>query len=101
MTEFKVQTPELANAAPVINSASRAAGTAQRVAAAAANNEVAFGGEPIGAVFGAMCGRAKDATSELEQTTQDLARNVAMAALGYLHTDRGIVATYKLPGFKP
>jgi hypothetical protein len=48
-----------------------------------------------------MCGRAQGATSELEQTGQTLARNVAMAAFGYLNTDRGIVAMYRLPGFKP
>ena len=69
-------------------------------ASSAAGQEGAFGGEPIGAVFAEMCGRAQGATSELEQTAQSLARNVAAAALGYLDADRGIVAMYKLPGFK-
>jgi hypothetical protein len=101
VTQFKVQTPELAAAAPVINSAATHAGSAQRAATSAAGQEGAFGGEPIGAVFADMCGRAQGATSELEQTAQSLARNVAMAALGYLNTDRGIVAMYRLPGFKP
>lgn len=101
MTEFKVQTPQLAAAAPVINSAATFAGSAQKAASAAAGQEGAFGGEPIGAVFAEMCGHAKGATAELEQTAQSLARNVALAALGYLNTDRGIVAMYRLPGFKP
>jgi hypothetical protein len=101
VTRFKVQTPELAAAAPVINSAATHAGSAQTAATSAAGQEGAFGGEPIGAVFADMCGRAQGATSELEQTAQTLARNVAMAALGYLNTDRGIVAMYRLPGFKP
>jgi hypothetical protein len=101
VTQFKVQTPALAAAAPVIKSAASHAGSAQRAATAAAGQEGAFGGEPIGAVFAEMCGRAQGATSELEQTGQTLARNVAMAAFGYLNTDRGIVAMYRLPGFKP
>jgi len=101
VTQFKVQTPELAAAAPVINSAASHAGSAQKAASAATGQEAAFGGEPIGAVFAEMCGRAQGATSELEHTAQSLARNVAIAALGYLNTDRGIVAMYRLPGFKP
>jgi hypothetical protein len=74
VTQFKVQTPALAAAAPVINSAAGHAGSAQRAATAAAGQEGAFGGEPIGAVFAAMCGRAHGATSELEQTGPTLAR---------------------------
>lgn len=101
MTQFKVQTPQLAAAAPVINSAGSQAGSAMTTATTAAGQEGAFGGEPIGAVFAEMCGRAQGATSELEQTAQSLARNVAMAALGYLNTDRGIVPMFRLPGFKP
>jgi hypothetical protein len=101
VTQFKVQTPVLAAAASVINAAAKHAGSAETAASSAAGQEGAFGGEPIGAAFGEMCGRATTATQELETTAPTLARNVAAASLGYLNTDRGIVAMYRLPGFKP
>jgi hypothetical protein len=104
VTQFKVQTPALAAAAPVINSAAGHAGSAQRAATAAAGQEGAFGGEPIGAVFAEMCGRAQGATSELEQTGQTLARNQldrsdlippgVKEALSHVVYYRGVYRTY-------
>lgn len=104
MSEFSVETEQLAAAAPVIAAASLLARSAQEGLAAAAGSEGAFGAEPIGAVFASMCGRARQAVGELQQTTEALSRNVAAAGQGYLNTERGIVPTYALHasgGFNP
>lgn len=103
MTEFRVVPEGLASAAPVIGTAARAAGSARNLAASVAGQEGAFGSEPIGAVFADMCGRAQAASGELEQAAEALSRNVAMASVGYLNTDRGVVSMYALMsyGFKP
>lgn len=99
--QFTVETQILATAAHMIAGASQLAGSAQSAAASVAGSEGAFGNEPIAAAFFEMCGRAQTATGEIENTLQTLSRNVAAAALGYLVTDRGVVAMYQLPGFKP
>ena len=99
--QFTVETQTLAAAAQMIAGAGRLAGSAQAAAASVAGSEGAFGNEPIAAAFLEMCGRAQEATGEIEGTLQTLSHNVAAAALGYLVTDRGVVAMYRLPGFKP
>lgn len=104
MSEFAVETEQLAAAAPVIGAAALVARSAQGGVASAAGNEAAFGAEPIGAAFADMCGRAQQAIGELQETTETLSRNVAAAGMGYLNTERGIVPTYALHvfgGFQP
>jgi len=48
-----------------------------------------------------MCVEAERAVGELGQTVDELSRNVAMAALGYLTTDQGVIPISALPGFRP
>ncbi|HEY3728698.1 MAG TPA: hypothetical protein VGL51_16090 [Solirubrobacteraceae bacterium] len=100
MSTFSVKTPALAAAAVTIDATTGSIRSAQSAVSSASGQAGAFGGEPIGAAFDAMCGRAQAATGELEQTMQELSRNVAAASVGYLVTDQGIVPTDALPGFK-
>ncbi|HTU87987.1 MAG TPA: hypothetical protein VMF57_20580 [Solirubrobacteraceae bacterium] len=101
MSGFTVDTQALANAAQMIAGSGQLAGSARSAAASVAGQEGAFGNEPIAAAFAEMCGRAQTATGEIETTVETLSRNVGAAALGYLVTNRGVVAMYRLPGFKP
>lgn len=101
MSSFTVHTPALAAAAIVINASSHSVGDARSAAASAAGQAGAFGGEPIGGAYEAMCARAQTAMQELESTIQSLGRNTAAAAVGYLVTDHGVVPISGLPGFKP
>ena len=101
MSGFTVDTQALANAAQMIAGAGQLAGSAQSAAAGVAGQEGAFGNEPIAAAFADMCGRAQTATGEIQSTVETLSHNVAAAALGYVVTDRGVVAMYRLPGFRP
>src|SRR5579875_3128120 len=94
-----VHTPALAAAALTIDLSAGSVSSANSAAASAAAQSGAFGGEPIGAAYDAMCSRAQAATSELESTIRSLSRNVAAAAVGYLVTDRGVVPTRAMPGF--
>jgi len=101
MSYFKVVTPTLAAAALMIDGNAESVRSAGSSASSAAGQEGAFAGEQIAGAFAAMCVRAQQATEELEGTMQDLSRNVAAAAVGYLVTDRGIVPIRDMPGFKP
>lgn len=76
-------------------------GDARSAAASAAGQAGAFGGEPIGGAYEAMCSRAQAAMGELESTIQSLGRNTAAAAVGYLVTDHGVVPIKGMPGFRP
>lgn len=95
-------TPTLAAAAMLIDGTAdhaSSAGTAVSV-----GQEAAFGSEPIGVAFGAMCARAQLASTDLEQTVRELSSNVGMASIGYLQTDNGIISIAALQyfgGFKP
>jgi hypothetical protein len=99
VSSFTVVTPSLAAAAAQIDACAALAAAAG--AALLAGQGAAFGSEPIAGAFAGMCARARSATAELDQTVAMLSRNVAAAAVGYLVTDRGIVAESALPGFKP
>jgi hypothetical protein len=101
MSGFTVDTKALAHAAQMIAGAGQLAGSAQSATAGVAGQEGAFGNEPIAAAFAEMCGRAQTATGEIETTAVTLSRNVGAASLGYLVTDKGVVAMYRLPGFSP
>ena len=101
---IEVKTPVLAAAAGVIGSLKGTAGDASAAAAAAQDGAASFGGEPVGADFSDACAMGIRAVDELERTIGELSQNVAMAALGYLNTDEGVVpisALTKLGGFKP
>jgi hypothetical protein len=63
----------------------------EHVAAAAGSG--AFGGEPAGAAFEAMCARAGDALGSLADTMGQLADNTAAASQGYAITDKGAIPT--------
>lgn len=91
MSSFTVHTPVLAAAALIIEAGARSAGDARSAAASAAGQAGAFGGEPIGGAYGAMCARAQAAVQELETTMHALSANVAAAAVGYLVTDQGVI----------
>jgi hypothetical protein len=102
MSSFSVITPTLAAAAMLIDAAANHANSAG--AAVSLGQGAAFGSEPIGAAFGAMCGRAELASTDLEQTTRELGRNVGLASIGYLQTDNGILSITELQmygGFRP
>ena len=104
MSRIQVQTPLLAAAAGVIGSLADRAGDAHDDAAAAEASAPAFGGEPAGAAFEHACLDGMRAATELQSTIEQLSQNVAMAALGYLNTDQGVIpitALEKLGGFKP
>lgn len=58
---------------------------------AASSTGGAFGGEPAGAAFDSMCGRASDAVASISDTLGQLASNTAAAAQGYIVTDRGAI----------
>ena len=58
MSSFTVQTPALAAAAMTIGTAADGVSSARSAAASASGQAGAFGGEPIGGAFSAMCGRA-------------------------------------------
>jgi hypothetical protein len=91
MGQIQVTTPELAVAAVAIGRLGSDLGEA-RAAISAAQGEVgAFGDEPIGSAFAQMCERASQATAEFDQTTSQLSHNVAMASLGYVTTDEGVI----------
>jgi uncharacterized protein YukE len=64
---------------------------AQSEANAAAGGSGAFGGEPAGAAFEAMCTRAAGAMGEIATTLDQLSTNTAAAAQGYHLTDVGAV----------
>jgi uncharacterized protein YukE len=99
MSQFSVN-PEVLNAAATTIATTTSGVTTARSAAQSASGQAgAFGGEPIGAAFLAMCSRAQAATTELETTMQSLARNVEAAALGYVVTDRGVVPAKALEAF--
>jgi len=97
MSTFKVLTPTLAAAAGMVDSTAgyvNSAGTAVSPGQAGA-----FGSEPIGAAFSAMCERVQQVTDELEQTVGELSRNLMMASMGYLQTDQGILSLTMLHQF--
>ncbi len=89
--QIKVQTPELALAAAGIGRLSKEIGSAKSAITSAQGQSGAFGGEPIGATFLTMCSQASRAAEEYGQTIADLSRNVAMASLGYVTTDEGVI----------
>lgn len=91
--QFQVQTPELALAAAGIGRVAAEVQAAGRAVRSAESEAGAFGGEPIGSAFLSMCGAASRAAGEYGQATDALARNVAMASLGYVTTDEGIIPT--------
>jgi hypothetical protein len=99
MSSFTVHTPALAVAAMTISTTAGAVNSAYSAAGSASGQAGAFGAEPIGGAFVAMCSRAQQVTDELEQTMRSLSRNVAAASVGYLVTDQGIVPINALPGF--
>jgi hypothetical protein len=96
---IQVQTPELALAASVIGSLGATAQQARQEVAAAQGEAAGFGGEPIGAAFLSMCSRATQAVAQIQQATDGLAQNVAMASVGYLNTDQGVVPISALKTF--
>jgi uncharacterized protein YukE len=101
---IQVQTPALAAAAGVIGSLKGATADARSDTSSAQAGAASFGGEPAGAAFDTACADALKAIDELEDTIGQLANNVAMAALGYLNTDLGVIpidALHKLGGFNP
>jgi len=99
--QIRVQTPELALASSVIGGLGASVGSAQGQVGSASGEGGAFGGEPVGDAFISMCVEAERAVGELGQTVGELSRNVAMAALGYLTTDQGVIPISALPGFRP
>ncbi len=101
MGPIQVQTPELALAASVIGRLGGSTHSAEGEVASALGEGGAFGGEPVGDAFLSMCVQAQRAVAELGQTVDELSRNVAMAALGYLNTDQGVIPIAGLPGFRP
>lgn len=96
MPQIKVQTPELALAASAIGSTSADVQSAQSSIGSAQAEAGAFGGEPIGAAFLNMCSQASRATAEYGQVVSELSQNVAMAALGYVNTDEGVIPVSSL-----
>jgi Excreted virulence factor EspC, type VII ESX diderm len=99
MSAFSVNPQALASAASTIHATASSVSQATSAAASAQGQAGAFGGEPIGGAFEAMCARAQTATQELDTTMQSLARNVGAAAIGYLVTDQGIVPISALKAF--
>src|SRR4051795_8770030 len=91
MGQIQVQTPELAVAAAGIGRLSSELDQARSAISSAEGEAGAFGDEPIGATFLRMCSQASRATAEYDQTISALARNVAMASLGYVTTDEGVI----------
>lgn len=101
---IEVQTPVLAAAAGVIGGLAGTAGEARSAAASAQDGAGSFGGEPAGGAFSDACAMGIRAVEELEATVGELSQNVAMAALGYLNTDLGVIPIDQLTllgGFKP
>jgi hypothetical protein len=86
MSSFSVETVVLVTAAWRIEMTSTSATWAGRSATLAAGQSGAFGGEPIGGAFEAMCERARLATTELAQTMQQLSGNVSAAASVFCRT---------------
>jgi uncharacterized protein YukE len=89
---IKAETAALQTAAGMI---AVAGGTMQdavgRVDAATSVGSGAFGGEPAGAAFDSMAGRASDALQSIANVLGDLATNTAAAAQGYIVTDQGAI----------
>jgi hypothetical protein len=98
VSSFTVKTPALAAAAVLINSTVSSVEDVQSSAASAGAQSGAFGGEPIEAVYSAMCTRAGVAMGEIASTMQQLSQNVAAASVGYLVTDQGILPTFVVGG---
>lgn len=102
MSSFTVLTPTLEKASVMID---RTTGHVSSAGAAVSPGQAAaFGSEPIGAAFGAMCGRVQQVTGEIEQTVGQLSTNVMMASIGYLQTDQGILSLamlHEFGGIKP
>lgn len=105
MGRIQVQTPELALASNVIGNLGASVQDAQSaVSSASSEGGGAFGGEAVGETFLSMCAEAERAVGELGQTVDELSRNVAMAAVGYLNTDLGVIPIDRLTlfgGYKP
>lgn len=89
--QIKVHTPELALAAGGIGRLSGDVRSAQAAVRSAQGQVGAFGGEPIGASFLTACAAASRAAEEFGTTVSELSRNVAMASLGYVSTDEGVI----------
>jgi hypothetical protein len=101
---IQVQTPVLAAAAGVIGSLQDTAAEGRAAARSAHEGTASFGGEPAGAMFSDACAMGVRAIDEIDRTVGALSHNVAMAALGYLNTDEGVIpmsALTKFGGFKP
>jgi hypothetical protein len=96
MGKIQVETPELAAASALIGQLSSEIQDAQSAVSSAEGAAGAFGGEPIGAAFEAMCGQASRALSAYDGTIKALSRNVGMASLGYVSTDEGVIPVSKL-----
>lgn len=91
MSEIKVRTPELAVAASGIGRLVDDVGEAQGAIGSARGQAGSFGGGDIESAFLDMCAQAERAAGEYSRTVSELARNVAMASLGYVTTDEGVI----------
>jgi hypothetical protein len=100
MATFSVQTPALAAAAIRINGAATTGQSASSAVQSLEGYAGGFEGEPIGAAYLAMAGRAATAVDDLVGIMQALSRNVAAASAGYLVTDQGVVPFKDLFGTK-
>lgn len=89
--QIKVQTPELALAAGAIGKLKSEIEGAQTAINSARGQVGAFGGDPVASAFSDMCGQASQAAAEFGETVSQLANNVAMASLGYVTTDEGVI----------
>lgn len=91
MGQIKVVAPELALGAQAIGRQSSEIAAAKSEIGSAESEAGAFGDEPIAAAFTAMCSNASDSLDQYGDVLTQLSQNVAMAALGYVNTDEGVI----------
>jgi hypothetical protein len=91
MGRIEVQTPELAVAAGAIGQLSGDVQDAASAVSSAQGAAGAFGDGPVQGAFVGMCGQASRAIGEYGEVITALSENVAMASLGYVSTDEGVI----------
>ncbi len=89
--QISVKTPELAIAAGVIGQLAPTCNSARGSVRSAAGETGAFGGESVGDAFSGLCDQAAQSVTTLGALVEELSRNVAMAGLGYVKTDMGVL----------
>jgi phage-related minor tail protein len=91
MAQINVVAPELALGAQAIGRQSSEIAAAKSAIGTAEGEAGAFGGEPIAAAFTTMCSNASDSLEQYGDVLTQLSQNVALAALGYVNTDEGVI----------